>query len=46
MQKPKILISKKKKKKEFYKWNKIIKYNNNKHGDNGIEHMVIKIKMI
>ena len=46
MQKPKILFSKKKKKKECYKWNTILKYNNNKHGDNGIEHMVIKIKMI
>ena len=26
--------------------NTILKYKNNKHGDNGIEHMVIKIKMI
>ena len=26
--------------------NTILKYKNNKHGDNGIEHMVIKIKML
>ena len=45
MPKPKILLLKNKIKNECYKWNTILEYNNNKHGDNGIEHMVIKLKM-